>query len=347
MILCARDFVRLALFTSQRRTSLQLPTLNSIVEQMRQSGLAPDTVSLNTIMSGMIRAGDLDAAKKLLGSMDKNGPPPDQTTFATLINGCSLAGDLEAANTFFQRSRRGCARGDLARDTVVLNAFLKACVQNGNIKTALDCLQEIVAATEEARLQLARHHESVEGGGNSDGRIPAAAATAAAVLRSVGAPDVISYSTLIRALSTSPNPNAGKRAIALYREMRQTFTIKPDRKLVDAILVSVVNTEEKRPFILGLGKLGQYEFLVTLPASLQRSLIITRRPQSLHPTLIKANRRKRSVSRKCWKTCVLWGGKRRRLRQLLRPCVQLWRRHRESEPWQPKSKSVARGMPGG
>ena len=121
---------------------------------------------------------------------------------------------------------------------------------------------------QEARQQLARHKGQ---GGKGEGEsIPKEALAAAAVLRSVGAPDVISYSTLIRALSTSPNPNAGRRAIALYREMREIFNIKPDRRLVDAILTAVVNSaDEKRPFILGLGKDEKEERIAEVLADLR------------------------------------------------------------------------------
>lgn len=52
--------------------------------------------------------------------------------------------------------------------------------------------------------------------------------------------------------------------------MREIFNIKPDRRLVDAILTAVVNSaDEKRPFILGLGKDEKEERIAEVLADLR------------------------------------------------------------------------------
>jgi pentatricopeptide repeat protein len=54
---------------------------------MRAARVAPDTVTLNTLVAGWVATGHLATALDLLRSMDTTGPAPNHYTFATVIGG--------------------------------------------------------------------------------------------------------------------------------------------------------------------------------------------------------------------------------------------------------------------
>lgn len=54
-----------------------------------------------------------------------------------------------------------------------------------------------------------------------------------------GRPDVITYTILIKGVCESNNMYAGTKIMQMYREMRQRYKIRPDRRLINSIVHSL------------------------------------------------------------------------------------------------------------
>lgn len=54
-----------------------------------------------------------------------------------------------------------------------------------------------------------------------------------------GRPDVITYTILVKGVCESNNMYAGTKIMQMYREMRQRYKIRPDRRLINSIVNSL------------------------------------------------------------------------------------------------------------
>lgn len=57
-----------------------------------------------------------------------------------------------------------------------------------------------------------------------------------------GIPDVITYTILIKGVADSHNMYSGAKIMQLYREMRRRYRIRPDRRIVNAIVNSLAKS---------------------------------------------------------------------------------------------------------
>jgi len=211
-----------------------------LIGEMRSKGIIPDSSTLNALIYGLVKAQQLDLAFEILGKMDTEGPKPDSVTLALLIGGCGLEGNLPLAQSFFKRSCREIretSSKDKRKmhepyDPVPFNAYIKACILCDDLKQAVGLLQ-----------YFANPSPSEEDNTNKGLKI------SPADLHHI-TPDVVSYSTVINALKASANPNAGRRVLALYYEMRDVFAIEPDLGLARDVLGTIACCVGRGPHAL-------------------------------------------------------------------------------------------------
>jgi pentatricopeptide repeat protein len=136
-----------------------LAAARALVEQLRATGLGPDTVALNSLLQGLVSRADTAAgasssvgysrsgaavpeedvtqwqpmaeAEALLATMETQGPPPNAFTWATLVAGYGSRGDLPNARRLFHKACAATRAGSCPRDVAVLNAYLAACAKAG------------------------------------------------------------------------------------------------------------------------------------------------------------------------------------------------------------------------
>lgn len=65
---------------------------------MLDKGLKPDLVTLNVIVKGLSRSGDMKGARSVTNEMEhRSGLAPDKVTNSTILDGCCKEGDIPAA----------------------------------------------------------------------------------------------------------------------------------------------------------------------------------------------------------------------------------------------------------
>ncbi|CAM9247650.1 unnamed protein product, partial [Phaeothamnion confervicola] len=131
---------------------------------MRRKGVAPNEVTMNAILDGLVSAAPprMKEAEAVVGLMRAWGLVPSEVSYSTLIKGYGRAGDLPAAERAFAAmlaDMRTCA------DVAAVNCLLDACAKNGDMKRAVELLEEVCAAASARR----RHSGGVGGSGGGGG----------------------------------------------------------------------------------------------------------------------------------------------------------------------------------
>merc|ERR1719378_908291 len=93
-------------------------------EQMQEEGIAPNLVTMNTLLDACARSGRMARCGEILEDMQKvHGVDPDRITFSTIVKGFCLAGEIQQAIAVMESARR---RGFPA-DVIIFNTILDAC----------------------------------------------------------------------------------------------------------------------------------------------------------------------------------------------------------------------------
>ncbi|XP_004301453.1 PREDICTED: pentatricopeptide repeat-containing protein At4g28010-like [Fragaria vesca subsp. vesca] len=106
---------------------------------MRTANSLPSVVSFNTIIDGILNAGDVNSAKELLEDMFKLGLTPDKVTFSTLVNRFAKLGLLDEARMCVEKM---IARG-IEPDVFVFDSLLKGYISNGETEEIVNLLHQM------------------------------------------------------------------------------------------------------------------------------------------------------------------------------------------------------------
>jgi pentatricopeptide repeat protein len=93
-------------------------------DQMQAEGIAPNLVTMNTLIDACARSGHMARCGEILEDMQqKHGVDPDRITYSTIVKGFCLAGEIQQAIAVMESARR---RGFPA-DVIIFNTILDAC----------------------------------------------------------------------------------------------------------------------------------------------------------------------------------------------------------------------------
>jgi len=221
----------------------------ALLTEMRGQGLEPDVVTMNVLLRGIILAGDLPRAERLVARMKSRGPFPDQVTYSTLIEGYIRSENMTAAREVFREATAVTLRGDLPPDSVTFNSFVKACVRFGQVTEALQLVDAVTAKLQAERQGTDASLETASGWDGEqefDGPSPAAGFAVKEQVLHAGRPDVVTFTTLIGAIATSENMHSGRKAMDLYRDMRDVHALEPDKHLVEAVVSAICNSRVRK-----------------------------------------------------------------------------------------------------
>ncbi|CAM9879311.1 unnamed protein product [Ectocarpus sp. 12 AP-2014] len=156
-----------------------------VLLSMRRRGVPADEVTMNSIIDGLVSCSTprVQEAETLLKLMTGWGLKPNQVSFTVMLKGYGRIGDLGAAELMFEVM---AADRDQRPDVVALNSILDACVRNGDLRRAVEILEQASASALSRRPIFVRHQDWVSssstrrpwGGGAGDGAVAICAAAA-------------------------------------------------------------------------------------------------------------------------------------------------------------------------
>ncbi|CBN79142.1 conserved unknown protein [Ectocarpus siliculosus] len=156
-----------------------------VLLSMRRRGVPADEVTMNSIIDGLVSCSPprVREAETLLKLMTGWGLKPNQVSFTVMLKGYGRIGDLGAAELMFEVM---AADRDQRPDVVALNSILDACVRNGDLRRAVEILEQASASALSRRPIFVRHQDWLSlsstrrpwGGGAGDGAVAICAAAA-------------------------------------------------------------------------------------------------------------------------------------------------------------------------
>lgn len=203
----------------------------SMLQEMQDLNIRPNVVTVSVIVDGLGRCDPprCNDAKALVQHLEFNLRPKSRIGYSqpyvnsrgislsnekiatALVRAYGRGNDVESAIESFRRIP--------VPDLVALNTLIDACCRCDQLKVALELFGKYVSFER----------------WNSDRSIIDSAEDVA--IR----PDVVTYTTLISSLLQLKSKAATKRAITMYRDMKQTWMIYPDTILVDTILSAMIS----------------------------------------------------------------------------------------------------------
>ena len=204
----------------------------SMLQEMQDLNIRPNVVTVSVVIDGLGRCNPprCDDARGLVQHLEFTLRPKSRTGYShsdvsargislsnkkiatALIRAYGRGNDVESAITAFRRIA--------VPDVVALNTLIDACCRCDQLKVALELFGKYVSFE---RWETDNHTK-----GNADD----------IAIR----PDVVTYTTLISSLLQLKSKSATKRAIRMYRDMKQTWMISPDTFLVDTILSTMISS---------------------------------------------------------------------------------------------------------
>lgn len=109
--------------------------------RMKETKVAPNLVTLNTLIDACGRSGRMDQCAEIMEEM-QNSPDmaPDRITYATLVKGFCLAGDIDQGIAVMESARR---RG-FPSDVIIYNTILDGCVQRDRFEQADEIFKRMI-----------------------------------------------------------------------------------------------------------------------------------------------------------------------------------------------------------
>jgi pentatricopeptide repeat protein len=93
-------------------------------ENMKAESIAPNLVTMNTLIDAHARAGKMDKCAEILGSMKGEfGIEPDRITYSTIVKGFCMMGHIDQAVAVMESARRT----GFAADVIIYNTILDGC----------------------------------------------------------------------------------------------------------------------------------------------------------------------------------------------------------------------------
>ncbi|CAM9493298.1 unnamed protein product [Chrysoparadoxa australica] len=175
--------------------------------KMKRKGVQPNEVTMNTVIDGLASSQPprMTEAEAMLELMKGWGLTPSQVTLSVMLKGYGKAGNITKSKDMFDLMLSDL---DMLPDVVALNTFLDASVRNGELKLAVETLQQVSQRQQPSETQT---NISMK-------------------------PNMVSFSTVIAGLTRSSSSQSSRKAMELYVEMRDTHELEPDEVLVDSIL---------------------------------------------------------------------------------------------------------------
>lgn len=156
--------------------------VSAVVESMLECGITPDVITYSTIVKGYCVKGDLDKAFEVFRSMQQNGMAADSIIYNTMLDGCTRHNRMDLADLVLEdfekykikpsnftlgilvkmHGRRGQLdkafqvleelprRHGLQPNTQVKAALMSACLNNQDVKQALEVFRSLQAGPQGA-----------------------------------------------------------------------------------------------------------------------------------------------------------------------------------------------------
>merc|ERR1719473_1506038 len=108
-------------FAIQRDTDGKM----EVLELMSEEGIAPNLVTLNTLLDACARAGKMEKCATLMQEIrEKHGLMPDRITYSTLIKGFCNHGDIAKALALMKSMKEQ----GLKPDAIIYNTMMDGCI---------------------------------------------------------------------------------------------------------------------------------------------------------------------------------------------------------------------------
>lgn len=114
-------------------TLLNMGSVVKVLDEMAQRGIAPSTVTFNTLMAAAVEAGEGALALTLYERLEGAGLAPDGLTYTVCIQAHALVGDLSGAQAAFEALSRD---KNASLDLRAYNTMVAALAQNLEMKSA-------------------------------------------------------------------------------------------------------------------------------------------------------------------------------------------------------------------
>lgn len=114
----------------------------AVFKEMKERGIACNTVTYNTMLNGLARCGMMHEVPELLKGMRDSDPPvqPDIITYSTIVKGYCIAGDVDRAFALLDDMKK---LGNVKPDEVLYNNLLDGCAKQSRVEDALKLLEEM------------------------------------------------------------------------------------------------------------------------------------------------------------------------------------------------------------
>lgn len=114
----------------------------AVFKEMKERGIACNTVTYNTMLNGLARCGMMHEVPELLKGMRDSDPPvqPDIITYSTIVKGYCIAGDVDRAFALLDEMKK---LGNVKPDEVLYNSLLDGCAKQSRVEEALKLLEEM------------------------------------------------------------------------------------------------------------------------------------------------------------------------------------------------------------
>ena len=202
----------------------------SVLQEMQDMNIRPNVVTVSVVIDGLGRCNPprCQDAKDLVQHLEFTLRPKSSRIPGLSSRGVSLSNRIIATALI-----RAYGRGnDVASaiqsferiaspDVVAFNTLLDACCRSDKLKLALELFGEYIS--------FERWNGDRPAGSGNVGKDVTIK------------PDVVTYTTLISSLLQLKSKAATKRASRMYTDMKQTWMIYPDTRLVDTILSAMIS----------------------------------------------------------------------------------------------------------
>lgn len=113
--------------------------VENIIEEMKEKGVKPDTVSYNCLMASYCKAGMMEDARKVYEGLRENGCKPNAATFRTLVHYRCEKGQYKRAYWVFKES----VRADKIPDFMTLRSLAEGLVEKKYMVEAKGLLRTV------------------------------------------------------------------------------------------------------------------------------------------------------------------------------------------------------------
>eukprot|EP00933_Yihiella_yeosuensis_P051406 TRINITY_DN49337_c0_g1_i1.p1 TRINITY_DN49337_c0_g1~~TRINITY_DN49337_c0_g1_i1.p1 ORF type:complete len:568 (+),score=132.56 TRINITY_DN49337_c0_g1_i1:186-1889(+) len=118
------------------------------LQEMRDAGIAPNTISYNILMDASVKSDNAEAAEWWLAKMLQDGVQANEVSYATVIHARAKRGETDLAENWLQRM----LEAGIEPNIVSYNSLIYACGRKGDVDGAEKWLKEAESRGLEARV---------------------------------------------------------------------------------------------------------------------------------------------------------------------------------------------------